>query len=492
MAAANAGEGGAAPPEVTAALLTYEELCATFHLPIRDAASSFGICLTLLKVQCRRLGVGRWPQRQIEAILKFSPELLKQREDAKVDPATLSAFYSELLENSAKLPKQSKAAARRQKNCRPEQLLPLVTQDLAQKRASAKRAAVADERDGGGGGGLSEEDLEGAGGLAACGGGGSRSWANPSHVRRRRRLGSDDTTSSSSSSSSGGGGINKIDSISSNISTGSIVVVVGGGGGGGSGSSSGSSSGGGGGSSSSSSGSDDSQLTDSLPTAVRFLGPAGHSAPDWSPINITGLTLRSLAPGGEERISLSPMPTMPSRFDAAADFVQRCVSADPLLFGEFAMHPRPRPFPSSLSGNRAAPTAQRPALPPPPAPLLHPQQLPAPAIAAGETPLQLRPTPLARPGEADDGLGLDQLPLLPPLPYFAFGEGASAYCFEALAEEAPMPGVKVEVKVEANGGAADAALAAAEEAAAAAEAAAGCGGTSADPAPLHKSMRIFI
>ena len=182
---------------------------------------------------------------------------------------------------------------------------------------------------------------------------------------------------------------------------------------------------------------------------------------------------------------------MPTRFDAAADFVQRCVSADPLVFGDFAM--QPRPFPSSFSGSRATPTAQRPALlpPPPPAPLLHPQQLPAPAIAAGETPPQLRPASPTRPGEADNGLGLDPLPLLPPLPDFPFGEGPSAYCFEASAEEAPILGVN-RAPSEAYAGAAEAALAAAEEAAAAAEAAAGGGGsTSADPAPRHKS-RIFV
>jgi len=47
------------------ASLTIEDVMPLFPIPIREAARRLGICTTLLKQLCRRLGIHRWPQRKV-------------------------------------------------------------------------------------------------------------------------------------------------------------------------------------------------------------------------------------------------------------------------------------------------------------------------------------------------------------------------------------------------------------------------------------------
>lgn len=50
--------------------LTIEDLRQHFDKPIAEAAFNFGICTTLLKKICRKIGVKRWPCRQIRSLTK--------------------------------------------------------------------------------------------------------------------------------------------------------------------------------------------------------------------------------------------------------------------------------------------------------------------------------------------------------------------------------------------------------------------------------------
>lgn len=45
--------------------LTLEELQENFHLPINEVACKLGVCVTVLKQQCRELGIVRWPYRKV-------------------------------------------------------------------------------------------------------------------------------------------------------------------------------------------------------------------------------------------------------------------------------------------------------------------------------------------------------------------------------------------------------------------------------------------
>jgi hypothetical protein len=47
--------------------MTAETLCEHFHLPLLVVAQKFGMCTTTFKKVCRRLGITRWPQRQVLA-----------------------------------------------------------------------------------------------------------------------------------------------------------------------------------------------------------------------------------------------------------------------------------------------------------------------------------------------------------------------------------------------------------------------------------------
>lgn len=42
-----------------------EELQENFHLPINEVACKLGVCVTVLKQQCRELGIIRWPYRKV-------------------------------------------------------------------------------------------------------------------------------------------------------------------------------------------------------------------------------------------------------------------------------------------------------------------------------------------------------------------------------------------------------------------------------------------
>ena len=45
--------------------LSIEDLSPVFSMPLTEAADALGVCATTVKNECRRLGIGRWPYRQI-------------------------------------------------------------------------------------------------------------------------------------------------------------------------------------------------------------------------------------------------------------------------------------------------------------------------------------------------------------------------------------------------------------------------------------------
>lgn len=48
--------------------ITREQLSAYYHLPMAEVAHELGMCPTLLKRICRRVGIARWPYRKLRSI----------------------------------------------------------------------------------------------------------------------------------------------------------------------------------------------------------------------------------------------------------------------------------------------------------------------------------------------------------------------------------------------------------------------------------------
>lgn len=51
--------------------LTLKEISKHFNTPIQEAAKALGVCPTILKKICRRLGIGRWPYRRVNSLNKM-------------------------------------------------------------------------------------------------------------------------------------------------------------------------------------------------------------------------------------------------------------------------------------------------------------------------------------------------------------------------------------------------------------------------------------
>eukprot|EP00170_Pyropia_yezoensis_P005966 contig_24281_g5984 len=62
--------------------LSISDLMSCFHLPINDAAKQLGTCVTVLKKQCRRHGVKRWPYRKLVSIDKLIDKMEKEQTTA--------------------------------------------------------------------------------------------------------------------------------------------------------------------------------------------------------------------------------------------------------------------------------------------------------------------------------------------------------------------------------------------------------------------------
>eukprot|EP01096_Ripella_sp_DP13-Kostka_P001023 TRINITY_DN11224_c0_g1_i1.p1 TRINITY_DN11224_c0_g1~~TRINITY_DN11224_c0_g1_i1.p1 ORF type:complete len:362 (+),score=175.34 TRINITY_DN11224_c0_g1_i1:132-1088(+) len=48
--------------------LTLDDLAPYFHLPINEASKKLGICATVLKKICRKIGISRWPHRKFKSV----------------------------------------------------------------------------------------------------------------------------------------------------------------------------------------------------------------------------------------------------------------------------------------------------------------------------------------------------------------------------------------------------------------------------------------
>eukprot|EP00276_Gloeochaete_wittrockiana_P018738 CAMPEP_0184345124 /NCGR_PEP_ID=MMETSP1089-20130417/13571_1 /TAXON_ID=38269 ORGANISM="Gloeochaete wittrockiana, Strain SAG46.84" /NCGR_SAMPLE_ID=MMETSP1089 /ASSEMBLY_ACC=CAM_ASM_000445 /LENGTH=162 /DNA_ID=CAMNT_0026675301 /DNA_START=63 /DNA_END=548 /DNA_ORIENTATION=+ len=48
--------------------LTLDDLSPFFHLPINEASKKLGICATVLKKICRKIGISRWPHRKFKSV----------------------------------------------------------------------------------------------------------------------------------------------------------------------------------------------------------------------------------------------------------------------------------------------------------------------------------------------------------------------------------------------------------------------------------------
>ena len=71
--------------------LTLEQLSACFHLPSERACERLGIGLTVLKRQCRKLKIGRWPYRKIQSINKLMEKIEAGESPGEMSKALLKS-----------------------------------------------------------------------------------------------------------------------------------------------------------------------------------------------------------------------------------------------------------------------------------------------------------------------------------------------------------------------------------------------------------------
>jgi|SaaInlStandDraft_5_1057022.scaffolds.fasta_scaffold33438_2 hypothetical protein len=48
--------------------LNFEDVASLFSLPLNEAADRLGVCKSHLKKECRKLGLARWPGRQLRKL----------------------------------------------------------------------------------------------------------------------------------------------------------------------------------------------------------------------------------------------------------------------------------------------------------------------------------------------------------------------------------------------------------------------------------------
>jgi hypothetical protein len=51
--------------------LTFEQVSRRFSVPIKQAARELNVGVTVLKKQCRKLGIPRWPHRKVKSLQKL-------------------------------------------------------------------------------------------------------------------------------------------------------------------------------------------------------------------------------------------------------------------------------------------------------------------------------------------------------------------------------------------------------------------------------------
>ena len=74
------GEAGGKRAEKAA--LTLEKLSSCFHLPSEEACKQLGVGLTVLKRQCRKFGIARWPFRKMKSLDRLIDNVEKGRSTA--------------------------------------------------------------------------------------------------------------------------------------------------------------------------------------------------------------------------------------------------------------------------------------------------------------------------------------------------------------------------------------------------------------------------
>ncbi|TDH71541.1 hypothetical protein CCR75_001086 [Bremia lactucae] len=81
--------------------ITLDMLRPHFEEPLTKVATCFGICVTLLKKICRRLGIARWPHRQITGLRKSIASM--EHAIGYFDGARRESYAGQLLKQKKKL-----------------------------------------------------------------------------------------------------------------------------------------------------------------------------------------------------------------------------------------------------------------------------------------------------------------------------------------------------------------------------------------------------
>ncbi|KAG5178426.1 RWP-RK domain-containing protein, partial [Tribonema minus] len=86
---------------------TLELLQSRFNTPLVDVAREFRVSLTMMKRLCRKLGIQRWPHRQIRSLDKLLFEL-----EERISATTSARELSYLQEQVALLEKKRRLVTR--------------------------------------------------------------------------------------------------------------------------------------------------------------------------------------------------------------------------------------------------------------------------------------------------------------------------------------------------------------------------------------------
>jgi hypothetical protein len=75
--------------------VTLDGVKAMFHLPIVQAAKEFGISLGTMKIAVRRMGIPRWPFRQVECMRRLIDGNFRNRQVSKAACRLIASIYAD-------------------------------------------------------------------------------------------------------------------------------------------------------------------------------------------------------------------------------------------------------------------------------------------------------------------------------------------------------------------------------------------------------------
>ncbi|CAD6249512.1 unnamed protein product [Miscanthus lutarioriparius] len=83
--------------------LTFEQVSRHFSVPIKQAARELNVGVTVLKKQCRKLGIPRWPHRKVKSLQKLIDNVQGLGKENAQENGHLTRSLVEFLQQTVKL-----------------------------------------------------------------------------------------------------------------------------------------------------------------------------------------------------------------------------------------------------------------------------------------------------------------------------------------------------------------------------------------------------